>query len=124
MRVLVTGPRDWQHVQPLADVLAFYRTYGGPKLVIIQGGARGADSVAAGLADAWGVRQEIYYADWRQHGSKAGPIRNAEMLKEGFPDLVVACRYVGEDWTRGTGDMVRRAEAAGVFVTTVYAPRG
>ncbi|MEM9912925.1 MAG: hypothetical protein AAF922_19365 [Pseudomonadota bacterium] len=44
-------------------------------------------------------------------GRAAGPIRNKEMLDEGCPDLVVA--FPGG---RGTANMVKQAQAAGVEV--------
>ena len=47
----------------------------------------------------------------------AGPERNARMLAEGRPDLVVA--FPGGT---GTADMVRRAKAAGVRVVEVVEP--
>ena len=78
---------------------------------IIQGGARGADS----LAKEWAVRQGVpcreFPADWKQYGKAAGQIRNAQMLNEGRPDLVIA--FPGG---RGTANMVARARNAGVAV--------
>lgn len=62
------------------------------------------------------VPVESYPADWRR-GKGAGPERNARMLAEGWPDLVVA--FPGG---RGTADMVRRAKAAGVRVVEVVEP--
>ncbi len=50
-------------------------------------------------------------ADWTTHGRAAGPIRNARMLAEYHPDLVIA--FPGG---RGTLDMVSKAERAGVAV--------
>jgi len=52
-------------------------------------------------------------ADWKL-GKKAGPLRNQRMIDEGRPDLVVA--FPGG---KGTADMVRRAEAAGVKVLKI-----
>jgi hypothetical protein len=50
----------------------------------------------------------------KKHGRAARPIRNQRMLDEGKPDLVVA--FPGG---RGTTDMIRRAERAGVPVRQV-----
>jgi hypothetical protein len=57
---------------------------------------------------------DVYVAQWKKHGRAAGPIRNQRMLDEGKPDLVVA--FPGG---RGTADMIRRAERAGVPVQQV-----
>lgn len=53
----------------------------------------------------------VYHADWNAHGRSAGPIRNAKMLAEGKPDLVVA--FPGG---KGTAHMVGIARKAGVPV--------
>ena len=55
-----------------------------------------------------------YPAPWKRFGPSAGGIRNQQMLDEGKPDLVVA--FPGG---KGTADMVRRAENAGVKVIKV-----
>ncbi len=59
---------------------------------------------------------EVYEADWHEHGRAAGPIRNARMIAEGRPDLVIA--FPGG---RGTADMVSRARKAGIEVREVSA---
>lgn len=82
--------------------------------VVIHGAARGADTEAAWLARGRGLAVEAFPADWRKHGRAAGPLRNQRMLDEGKPDLVIA--FSGG---KGTADMVRRAEAAGVKVVRV-----
>ncbi len=81
---------------------------------VIHGEAKGADSHAALWASVNGVTVEAYPADWKKHGRAAGPLRNARMLAEGKPDLVIA--FPGG---RGTADMVRKAEAAGVPVRKI-----
>jgi hypothetical protein len=87
---------------------------------IIHGKARkGADQFAA----YWGNRMMIdvrpFPADWRTYGKAAGPIRNQRMIDEGKPDLVIA--FPGG---RGTADMIRRAEAAGIEVIKVEPSNG
>lgn len=79
-------------------------------LTIVQGGASGADRLAKDWAHTNDVPCEEYPAEWRKFGGAAGHIRNEKMLSTGI-DLVVA--FPGG---RGTADMVRRAEAAGVRI--------
>lgn len=55
---------------------------------IVSGGARGPDSYAERLAELWGIRTEIYPADWEQYGSRAGIIRNRQIVEAA--DKVVA----------------------------------
>lgn len=125
MRVLVCGGRDyddkarvWAALDDLCvreglmdehNILPDYR-----RLVIIHGGARGADA----LADSWAVHSGVPFivepADWGTHGRAAGPLRNQKMIDAHKPDLVIA--FPGG---RGTADMIRRAEAAGIEVRRI-----
>lgn len=78
---------------------------------LIHGKAPYTDTIAGEWAKARGIEVEEYPADWTLHGKAAGPIRNAEMLAFGKPDLVVA--FSGN---RGTADMVAKAQRKGVDV--------
>ena len=110
MRVLVCGGRDFQDRvavhQALDDLDAAY----GVSLVI-DGGATGADKLAAEWAWMSNKPNRCFPADWKTYGRGAGPIRNKQMLDEGKPDLVLA--FPGG---RGTANMVKQAQAAGVRV--------
>ena len=83
------------------------------KLIVIQGGALGADR----LAKDWCYRRRVacaeVYALWRPLGNSAGPIRNEWMLLL-QPDAVIA--FPGGS---GTASMVRLATQAGVPVRRV-----
>lgn len=105
-RVLVCGGRGYEDYAFLRDVLDHF----APN-VVIHGAARGADSLAHRWAQSRCVAVESYPADWQAHGRAAGPIRNAKMLAEGKPDLVIA--FPGGN---GTSHMVKIAEASGVRV--------
>jgi hypothetical protein len=76
--------------------------------------AKGADWFALSWAVVGGVPYEEYPADWPRYRNAAGPIRNAEMLVRGRPDVVIA--FPGG---RGTAHMTRIAAEAGV---PVYRP--
>ena len=75
-------------------------------------GAPGADSGGRIFGEQNGAPVVTYAADWKAHGRAAGPIRNQRMIDGGKPDLVIT--FPGG---RGTADMVRRAEKAGIEVT-------
>jgi hypothetical protein len=85
--------------------------------VIVHGGADGADALADQAALLWGLQRDVYRADWSKHGKAAGPIRNQRMIDEGKPDRVIAFRMPGE--SRGTDDMIRRAQVAGIPVEII-----
>ncbi len=99
----------------VAEELAYFCVGIDPKrLTLVNGGAKGADFAGRWWAERFGMQVETYEADWDTHGRAAGPIRNQRMIDEGKPDLVLA--FPGG---RGTADMVRRAEKAGIEVRRV-----
>lgn len=111
LRVLFTGDRNWEKSEVV--VLAVALLPSGS--VVIEGGARGLDSLARVVAEGLGYEVVEFPADWQKHGKRAGPIRNQQMLDEGKPDLVIAFHHeLGQ--SRGTRDMVRRALRAGLPV--------
>jgi SLOG family YspA-like protein len=118
VRVLVCGGRDFS--QQTHEWSFLYKSLDEVRLThgithLIQGGARGADACAR----AWAIYNKVpfteYPADWEKHGKGAGFIRNAQMLREGKPDLVVA--FPGG---RGTDMMCELALKAGVEVVRFY----
>lgn len=115
-RVLVCGGRKYNDREAVHGELdALLREH--KWLVVIEGGATGADALArewAMLHYGGDAGLETHEADWRRHGHAAGPIRNARMLAEGKPDMVLA--FPGK---RGTADMVQQARDAGVAVKVV-----
>ena len=121
MRLLVCGSRTWTDLARLRQVLdqVVSDHSDGQVVTVIEGDARGADRLAGQLARERGWRLERYPADWTRDGRAAGFRRNARMLRQGRPDLVVAFTVgpLAESW--GTADMVRRARAAGVPVHLV-----
>lgn len=80
-------------------------------IIIIHGGATGADSAAGDFAAVNFCVEEIFQANWKRYGQRAGYVRNKKMLDQGRPDLVVA--FPGG---KGTAMMVKLAKTAGVRV--------
>jgi len=113
MRVLVCGGRTYSNDTRLFAVLDRLDEAKGID-VIIEGGANGADHLAWAWSQLRGVASERFEADWENQGTLAGPARNARMLAEGKPDLVIA--FAGG---RGTADMVRKARREGVKVVEI-----
>lgn len=113
MKIIVCGGRDYANRKAVFDALDCLNLKRGVEK-LSQGGASGADALAAEWAKSRGVKCKTYAADWKTHGKAAGPRRNQAMLvaclSEG-PIFVVA--FPGG---RGTEDMVSKAKAAGVKV--------
>ena len=83
--------------------------------MLIVGDALGADASAKLWAKHRGIPGVMCVADWKAHGKKAGPVRNARMLNYG-PHVVI--HFPGG---AGTADMVKRAQDAGVETIEVPA---
>lgn len=81
-----------------------------PTTTIINGGARGADTIGALLGEALGCLVETHIAEWDKYGWKAGPIRNLRMLKSGI-DMAIAL-----PGGKGTSHMRSLLEKEGVPV--------
>lgn len=117
-RVCVTGARDYDNRAHVDSVLSALHDK-EPISLIIHGRAFGADMLATHWARAHDIPLLGFQAEWQLHGRSAGPIRNAIMLREGRPDLVVAFPSEGP----GTLDCVTQARRLGipVFLTGAYA---
>lgn len=121
MRVLVTGDRNW------TDRTLIWITLRGFKyladqldevLYVIEGGASGADEAAREWAQTnldHSVESITVEADWDKHGSRAGPIRNALMLKEHDPEFILAFHNDLEN-SKGTKHCTQLAESQGRVV--------
>lgn len=107
-RVLVCGSRGYLKEARVFYVLDAYLGRIGPDMMIISGGATGADELARQWAVSRRVDHEIRYAKWDIEGRAAGPLRNRRMAKR-KPRLVLA---FSEDFdnSRGTADMIKVAD--------------
>lgn len=123
IRVLVCGGRNYN------DRAAVYRELDDLErshgiTLVIHGGAPGADDLAESWAISRCVPHRWFTAEWTRLGKAAGPARNARMLAEGKPDVVLA--FPGGRGTADSeadrseaADLVRRALEAGVEVIRV-----
>lgn len=114
MRVIVCGSRNWSDYKMVEEVISSL-AIANPGLTVIQGGAKGADSLAALVCRNNGIDCEVFTADWNHKGKGAGHIRNRQMLNSGA-DLVIAFK---DDFNHnmdrgGTENMIRIAVLADV----------
>ncbi len=88
--ILVTGSRDWSDEEAVHAVLDQEAAlHDMDEIVVIHGGATGADTFAEHWASAHGVPVLRFLADWDQFGKSAGFVRNRRMIKL-RPDMVLA----------------------------------
>lgn len=126
-RILVTGSREWDDWQVIADALIDALT-DFPGSTLVHGACKkGADQIADDIWKAWfgEDRIERHPAEWNKHtgacpswhvGKKvcksAGFRRNGEMVDLGA-DIVLAFRKNGSS---GTTDTIIKAKEAGLAV--------
>lgn len=113
MNILACGGRTYTNKNKVYDVLDDCISC-WDEVVLINGCAKGADTLAQEWAKDRGFPIEKYPALWDVHGKSAGYIRNKLMLDDGQPDLVVA--FPGG---KGTAMMVKIAEEANVEVIII-----
>lgn len=116
LRLLVTGSRDCRHEHRIHNILhqEIYTRY-GRNVVLISGGARGADTFCESFATMIGWDIERHTPDWRTHGRRAGYLRNKEMV-DSQPDRALAFIVEGAG-NRGTRMTIDLCHDAGVDIT-------
>ena len=111
MKVLICGGRDFNDYSALSSAMKLLPF---DVSMVIQGGARGADS----LAKKWAISNGIHYVEvpalWDSFNKKAGSLRNAAMLSLD-PGYCIAL-----PGGFGTMDMVHKCIKAGVQVWEPY----
>jgi len=113
LKVLVCGSRDWEDYDTVLERLKSLPT----GIAIIEGAAKGADTMAKTAAQELGLSVIEVPADWKRYGRAAGPIRNKEML-DLEPALVIAFH---KDITasKGTANCVEEARKRDIPVEIV-----
>lgn len=76
MRLAVVGSRNLTDYGLVHVALSRYLDEYGDSLVIVSGGAKGADSLAAQFAREHGLQLVEYLPDWNRYGKSAGFRRN------------------------------------------------
>jgi hypothetical protein len=109
LRVVVTGSREWTDQKTISRAIAEV----GNIRLLVHGACRGADLICSHEALLRGIEVFSAPADWKRLGPKAGLIRNAQMLDQYEPNLVLA--FPTQNST-GTWDLVRKAQAKGIPV--------
>lgn len=129
MIVIVAGPRPRPSItyQVVCDAIA---ASGFTITHLVSGHAPGVDLLGEKWALKHGVPITSFPAQWEEFGRRAGPLRNQEMLDYVMADAdrwdgaaVIAVwdsAAVDAGRSKGTPDMVGRAERAGV---TLYVHR-
>ena len=114
-RLIIAGSRsvtNWEFAEgAITDALA---SHGWEPLIILSGGADGADRIGERWARKNGLAIVRYPADWSL-GKKAGPLRNAAMVANA--DALLA---LWDGVSKGTRDVINRATKAGLYVDVCH----
>jgi len=82
-KVIIAGSRGFSNYKLLRDSCNkfLFEKKKTHNIVIISGGARGADSLGERYAKDEGFDLEVYPADWKKYGKSAGFRRNEQMAE-------------------------------------------
>ena len=81
--------------------------------MVVSGGARGADTIAADVADELDIPVTVYRPEWNRHGKSAAFIRNQQIVDAATE---MAAFFGPSGPTPGTSDAIERAQAKGIPV--------
>ena len=118
MRILICGDRNWDDQKTMNEVFFQFSKKFGKSVVIIEGEARGADTMARRLAERYGFEVLPFHAEWEKYGLAAGPLRNKRMINEGKPNLVLAFHNNLSE-SKGTKNTITQAEKADITYTVI-----
>jgi len=114
MRLLICGDREWKDIEPIKKVILDMKAD-----IVVEGEAKGADTLARVAAESMNIFVKKYPADWSSYALAAGPIRNSQMLIEGKPEVVVGF-HNNIKFSKGTKHMLGISSKAGI-PTFLYA---
>ena len=102
-RVVVAGCRDYTNYEEAKEYIdsCLSNICKENTVIIVSGGAKGADSLGERYARENGLEIERYPADWEAFGRSAGPRRNRQMAE--ICDCVI-CFWDGK--SKGTKSMI------------------
>lgn len=122
MKIAIVGSRppkedapreEWDRFERMMKACAEYVCSLPDGTIVVSGGARGIDGVAAKTAVVRGLPEPVIFpADWKTHGKAAGFMRNTRIAEE--------CDELVAFWdgkSRGTMDTVRKASKLGKRTT-------
>lgn len=105
-RVLIAGDRRWQSIHVAEQVLARLAARYGDVVIVHGACPTGVDAAFEDAARRLRVATEPHPADWSL-GPRAGPMRNAEMVRAGAALLIAVHRNLGR--SRGSRSCVELA---------------
>lgn len=100
-KIIVAGSREFDNYEYLKTKLDYYLQNIKEEIVIISGGAKGADTLGETYAKEKGYQIKQYLANWVKFGKQAGYIRNKEMAL-----IADYCIVFWDDKSKGSKHMI------------------
>lgn len=124
MKIAIVGSRNFDDYELLYDTLkefCFDVDYEGDSdgdwsevlyqkfenIIIVSGGAKGADTLAEKFADNFYFEKEIYYPKWDLYGKQAGFVRNKKIVDN--CDVMFAFMVNNSKGTQNSIDLAKKA---------------
>lgn len=115
LKIIIAGSRDFNDYDLLSEKMDYYtRKCFMNEIQIVNGGARGADSLGAKYAESKGIDVINFPANWDKYGKSAGYRRNEEMAK-----YATHCVVFWDGESPGTKHMIDLAIAYGITLRIV-----
>ena len=99
--VIVAGSRSFSDRSLMYKKLDYYLQK-QDKVLIVHGGANGADKCAAMYAKERGIKTKVFLPNWDKYGKKAGILRNKEMFECASQFQNRGCVVFWDGESRGT----------------------
>lgn len=107
--IIVAGSRSFSDKSLMYKKLDHYlQRY--KEILIVHGGAKGADTCAAMYAKERGIKTKVFLPDWDKHGKKAGILRNIEMFEYASQFQNRGCVVFWDGKSKGTKNDIELAE--------------
>jgi len=112
IKVIIAGGRDFNDPQGLLKAFhQFMEGHDNGEIVIVSGGARGADAIGEWIGKQYGITTVVMRAQWDKFGKSAGYRRNEQMAQYGTHLLAA---WDGQ--SKGTKHMIDISRKAGLIV--------
>lgn len=115
MKLIVAGSRNIIDYEAVKSAIDDLMNKGLEITVIIDGAARGVDTLASRYATEHGIENIRVPADWKKYHRGAGKVRNSQMAEMG--DVLLA---LWDGVSGGTKNMIQIANKRGIPVHVVY----
>ena len=114
--LLIAGSRDYTDYAEFSDITDYLLSQVRDKyeILILEGEARGTDTLARLYAEEHGYRLDKYPADWNTYGKSAGLWRNEVMVSQLQLYQHRAALYFWNGRSRGTAHCIGEAKKLGI----------